>query len=348
MDTLGTFLKQGREVRGLSLDELAVRTRIRVENLRSLEREDLDSLPTDTYVRGFVRQVCRELGLEPTDGIIRYETLRRQATPPDETTWAEEVAEEDPGFLERVLRDPDRVVRVASRAGKWVGLAAGAGALALLAVAALRGPDRQDARAESTRAVAKAETPLVSTTEAKSPESNAVVKTTAPDPAPTVAKPTAPVPAPAVTKTKAPDPAASAAAQPSTVVAKPVPSQAKTPARTVDTPAKAAPVVQAPVVRAQAVQPPPVRSPADASGSAQRVLRVEALRPVEVSVLLDGAGHARKGSLAAGETRTWKAEQLFVLSASDGGAVRLFLDDQPMGTAGGDGQAVKGLRIRPR
>jgi cytoskeletal protein RodZ len=277
-----------------------------VENLRSLEREDLDSLPTDTYVRGFVRQVCRELGLEPTDGIIRYETLRRQATPPDETTWAEEVAEEDPGFLERVLRDPDRVVRVASRAGKWTGLAAGAGALVVLAVILLRGTDRPEARAESPRAAARSETRQVS------PPPPAVANTVVPDPAPTVAKP-APPPVQA-------------------------PAQASAPSKT-----KAAPIVTAPVVQA-----PAVRAPADAAGSARRVLRVEALRPVEVSVLLDGTGAARRGKLAAGETRTWKADQLFLLSATDGGAVRLFLDDQPLGLAGGDGQAVQGLRIRPR
>jgi hypothetical protein len=151
---------------------------------------------------------------------------------------------------------------------------------------------------------------------------------TAPDPASIVAKAAAPVPPKTV--------------PPKTTASVPAPTVAKT------TTPKPAPVVQAPVVRAQAVQPPAVRAPADASGSPRRVLRVEALRPVEVSVLLDGAGHARKGTLAAGETRTWKAEQLFVLSASDGGAVRLFLDDQPMGTAGGDGQSVNGLRIRPR
>jgi cytoskeleton protein RodZ len=308
MDTLGDFLKHGREEAGLSLDELAVRTRIRIENLRSLEREDLDSLPTDTYVRGFVRQVCRELGLEPTDGIVRYETLRRQSVPPDETTWAEEVAEEDPGFLERALRDPDRVVRLAGSAGKWAGLAAGAGALVVVAALLLRGGDGPEA-SEPVRAAAPR------------PARQAPVKSMQ-DPAKAVPDPARKAPEPKAPEPKAPEPTTSQVVQQS---------------------AKAAPPSAPPApARSAAVQTAP------GAGVELRVLRLEALRPVEVSVLLDGTGHARRARLAAGETRTWKAEGLFVLSASDGGAVRLYVDDQSIGTAGGDGEAVSGLRIRPR
>jgi cytoskeleton protein RodZ len=311
MDTLGDFLKHGREEAGLSLDELAVRTRIRIENLRSLEREDLDSLPTDTYVRGFVRQVCRELGLEPTDGIVRYETLRRQSMPPDETTWAEEVVEEDPGFLERALRDPDRVVRLAGSAGKWAGLAAGAGALVVVAALLLRGGDGPEA-SEPVRAAA--------------PRPARQVPVTAPAPAKSTQDPAKAVPEPV---RKAPEPKA--------------PEPAKT-SQVVQQSAKAAP----PSAPSAPARSPAVQTASGAGAAELRVLRLEALRPVEVSVLLDGTGHARRARLAAGETRTWKADGLFVLSASDGGAVRLYVDDQPIGTAGGDGEAVRGLRIRPR
>jgi len=96
MESLGEFLKQGRAEAGLSLADLASRTRIRVENLESLEKEDLDALPTDTYVRGFVKQVCRELGLPPHDGLKRYESLRRHAAPLDEIVWEVERAPASP------------------------------------------------------------------------------------------------------------------------------------------------------------------------------------------------------------------------------------------------------------
>src|SRR5262245_31307407 len=106
MEALGEFLKKGREKAGVTLDELSQRTRIRIENLESLEKEDLDNLPSDAYVRGFVRQVCREIGLSPNDGLVRYEMLRAQSGPPDEIVWAEERIDETPGRLERALEDP--------------------------------------------------------------------------------------------------------------------------------------------------------------------------------------------------------------------------------------------------
>ena len=77
-------------------------------------------------------------------------------------------------------------------------------------------------------------------------------------------------------------------------------------------------------------------------------LRVEAVRPVTVKVLLDGVGFPRTRSMSPGESATWKADGSFVLDVSDGGAVRIFLGDRDLGPAGDDGAAVQGLTVRPR
>ena len=111
MDSLGTFLKRGREEAGVSLEQLAERTRIRRESLECLESEDLENLPTETYVRLFVKQVCRELGLHPREGLVRYETLRQRLGPQDEITWSEEREIVTTGRITRALKDPERVVR---------------------------------------------------------------------------------------------------------------------------------------------------------------------------------------------------------------------------------------------
>ncbi|MBZ0269758.1 helix-turn-helix domain-containing protein, partial [bacterium] len=127
MESLGKFLKHGREEAGVTLEQLAERTRIRRESLACLESEDLENLPTDTYVRGFVKQVCRELGLHPREGLVRYETLRERLGPQDEMTWSEERAQVTQGRLQRALEDPERVMRRArglARAGLWAGGAA--------------------------------------------------------------------------------------------------------------------------------------------------------------------------------------------------------------------------------
>jgi cytoskeletal protein RodZ len=288
METLGDFLRHRREAAGLSLEDLAGRTRIRVENLRSLEREDLEALPTDTYVRGFVKLVCRELGLPPSDGLVRYESLRQHSGPSDEMTWDEETVEVAPGLLERALGDPERVVRKAAVAGRWAAVGGGAAVAVVLVVLAVRWIDPFAPR--TTRPVA-----FLQGEAAGAPEPELV-------PIPEKTASTGP-PAPATTS--------------------------------------AAP--------ADATPPPAKPRERRAPVAGERVeLRLQALRPVQVSVLLDGVGHPRTRSLAAGETAAWKADGSFVVGASDGGAVRVFLGGRDLGPAGPDGAPVEGLAVGAR
>ena len=61
----GEHLRRVRESRGLTLETLSHRTRIRRALLESLETESFAALPERVFVRGFVFAVARELGLEP-------------------------------------------------------------------------------------------------------------------------------------------------------------------------------------------------------------------------------------------------------------------------------------------
>ena len=115
MDSLGSYLKRGRQEAGITLEQLAERTRIRQQSLESLEQDDLESLPSDPYVRGFVKLICREVGLPARDALLRYEVLRESRRAPDEITWSEERTVESTGRLQRALEDPERVVRRARR-----------------------------------------------------------------------------------------------------------------------------------------------------------------------------------------------------------------------------------------
>ena len=62
----GTFLSTARLRAGISLNDLASRTRIPRSTLEALEAEDWKSLPAMVYVRGFIRSYARELGMEPS------------------------------------------------------------------------------------------------------------------------------------------------------------------------------------------------------------------------------------------------------------------------------------------
>ena len=63
---IGERLRQAREAKGLSLDEIAGRTRIPVRHLQHIESGDWDALPAVTYSVGFVRSYANDLGLDGT------------------------------------------------------------------------------------------------------------------------------------------------------------------------------------------------------------------------------------------------------------------------------------------
>jgi cytoskeleton protein RodZ len=68
--TVGVRLREAREKRGVSLKQLATRTRISVMSLEALERSDLSRLPGGIFTRAFVRAYAEEVGLDP-DRVIQ-------------------------------------------------------------------------------------------------------------------------------------------------------------------------------------------------------------------------------------------------------------------------------------
>lgn len=60
-----SFLREARERRGLSLEEIAKTTKISVSALDALERYDASSLPGGIFTRAFVRSYALEVGLDP-------------------------------------------------------------------------------------------------------------------------------------------------------------------------------------------------------------------------------------------------------------------------------------------
>jgi transcriptional regulator with XRE-family HTH domain len=75
METIGKYLKKERELRNISLREVANNTRVREHLLRAMEEDRYDLLPAPTYVRGFFFSYAKYLGLDPKDILVRYERL---------------------------------------------------------------------------------------------------------------------------------------------------------------------------------------------------------------------------------------------------------------------------------
>ncbi|RKG49282.1 molecular chaperone DnaJ [Corallococcus sp. AB011P] len=61
----GELLRRVREARGLTIQQLADRTRISVRHLENVEADRYTALPTTVYLRGILMNLARELGLDP-------------------------------------------------------------------------------------------------------------------------------------------------------------------------------------------------------------------------------------------------------------------------------------------
>jgi len=63
-EPIGKHLKQIRESKGISLEEISQKTRIRFTYLEAIEANDFESLPSEIQTRGFLRLYTHELGIK--------------------------------------------------------------------------------------------------------------------------------------------------------------------------------------------------------------------------------------------------------------------------------------------
>lgn len=70
--SFGEELRREREIRGISLKEIADATKISKRFLDALERNDHHALPAPVFTRGFVREYSRYVGLNSEEMVNRY------------------------------------------------------------------------------------------------------------------------------------------------------------------------------------------------------------------------------------------------------------------------------------
>jgi cytoskeletal protein RodZ len=73
MPSVGAHLRQLRETRGISLEEIARATRVNSSYLIALETDDHASLPVPVFTRGFIRAYCQALGEPPDQSLALYD-----------------------------------------------------------------------------------------------------------------------------------------------------------------------------------------------------------------------------------------------------------------------------------
>lgn len=74
----GAFLRAVREHRGMTLDDLARATRISTRYLQAIESNAFDSLPSATFVRGYLKQLATVLEVADRGVVDGFMDLYRE------------------------------------------------------------------------------------------------------------------------------------------------------------------------------------------------------------------------------------------------------------------------------
>jgi cytoskeleton protein RodZ len=309
MDSIGDFFKQVRETKGLTVDEVASKTRIRTDFVKALEEGNFAKLPDQVFARGFVRSYARSLGLDEEDAIHRF----------IQSAGAFYEKQDERERL-KVRQAEEERKRQANR--KAVAIAIGIAILTLVILLSREQSSllvRRTAQSEPSATVGKRVAP---------PESAKLEVPVRPESEGAAAAP----------KTKTPDASPALAPIPRTegnagrtaTAAAPVPSQ---PASSATTAANA----EAPLG--------PLSLEASTNSEEPLVLDLEATELSWVVIQVDG-GSPQEALLRPGEKAKWKGQDQFMLTLGNAGGVKAELNGKPQKSFGPSGKVARDILLK--
>ena len=77
--SVGELLRLAREKTGLSPGDVAARLRMGLKQVRALEEDDYSALPKGTFLRGFVRNYAKVVGIKPEQALALLEQTHQAA-----------------------------------------------------------------------------------------------------------------------------------------------------------------------------------------------------------------------------------------------------------------------------
>lgn len=83
MSSLGILLRELREAKGVSLDDIARSTRIGRGHFEALESDSWKELPPPVFVKGFIRAYCQFLETSPEEALRLYREATGETARPD-------------------------------------------------------------------------------------------------------------------------------------------------------------------------------------------------------------------------------------------------------------------------
>jgi len=312
MESIGEFFKQVRETKGLTIDEVASKTRIRTDFVKALEEGNFAKLPDQVFARGFVRSYARSLGLDEDDAIHRF--AQSAGAFYDKQTERERL---------KVKQAEEERKRQANR--KAVAIAIGIAILTLIFLLSREQSSLLVHRSSSDPPASSSKRTAPPTPESQdAPPSQQVEAVTPDQPAP---------------KTK-PSEAPVESAKPSVGDnVEPVTGPAST--------ASAAPELAAPGPSSLGSDGPLGGISLEGSGATegQLALELEATELSWVVIQIDG-GSPQEALLRPGEKATWKGQDQFMLTLGNAGGVKAELNGKPQKPFGPSGKVARDIVIK--
>ena len=87
MQEIGQVLRQAREERGMTLEQVSSRTMIAKKYLRALEEGNFEIFPGEVYLKGALRKYAAELGLNQEGLVSRYGSVS-ETEKAEKTGWS--------------------------------------------------------------------------------------------------------------------------------------------------------------------------------------------------------------------------------------------------------------------
>jgi cytoskeleton protein RodZ len=321
MASVGAFLRGLRTRRGVSLEEIARKTRVAQRYLEALEGDAYDDLPAPVFIRGFIRAYCQALGESPEEALAIYDRRDGRIPPPvPRPAPIPPAGSTDPRSRGTIVVSFVLLVVLG---------------MALFTVALVIQP--RD-RASTADTPAAPETTTTSSRPARSappvaappvaPPATAPRAPSAPTrpPAPLTPPPTATPPAPAVAARPAAPPAASAA-----VPGTPAPA----PSADASVPSGARPPATLPGLEGLA---------GSVSSPYRLVARITDTSWIRVRT---EDGRTSEETLLAGEIREWVSDRPFVVTIGNAGGVALELNGHALPPLGAKGAVIQRLALPP-
>ncbi|HZF11850.1 MAG TPA: helix-turn-helix domain-containing protein [Thermoanaerobaculia bacterium] len=81
--SFGTWLRRQRELREISLRDVAERTKISLRYLEAMEEDRFDLLPAPVFAKGFLREYARYVGLSPDEVVNHWLAVQQAGERPE-------------------------------------------------------------------------------------------------------------------------------------------------------------------------------------------------------------------------------------------------------------------------